>query len=108
MPQIYWGFENTYSPFDEVLPKWNSLVTADGVDLIVGLQIYKAAGDLGWRVNPIAINRFQGKMADGLAQLNPDGCIVDCSQLRSMLDIRPFRRYPLALWRHLNPQQPLR
>lgn len=56
--------------------------------------IYKAAGDLGWRVNPIAINRFQGKMADGLAQLNPDGCIVDCSQLRSMLDIRPFRRYP--------------
>ena len=44
-PQIYWGFENTYSPFDEVLPKWNSLVTADGVDLIVGLQIYKAAGD---------------------------------------------------------------
>lgn len=22
--------------------------------------------------------------------------------------LRPFRRYPLALWRHLNPQQPLR
>ena len=44
-PQIYWGFENSYSPFDEVLPKWNSLVTANGVDLIVGLQIYKAAGD---------------------------------------------------------------
>ena len=56
--------------------------------------IYKTAGDLGWRINPIAIDRFLGKMADGLAQLDPDACIVDCSQLRSALDLRPFRRYP--------------
>lgn len=56
--------------------------------------IYKAAGNLGWRVNPIAIDRFQGKVTDGLARLAPDGCIVDCSQLRSALDLRPLRHYP--------------
>lgn len=45
IPQLYWGFENTYSPFDEVLAEWNSLITSDSVDFIVGLQIYKAAGE---------------------------------------------------------------
>ncbi len=44
-PQLYWGFEHTQSPFEDVLAEWVSLVGAtDTVDLIIGLDLSMAYG----------------------------------------------------------------
>ena len=41
MPQIYYGFENEYAPFDKVFKNWKSLVTIDSIKIIPVLAIYK-------------------------------------------------------------------
>ncbi len=41
IPQIYFGYMNETKPFTEVLNKWNSLVSAKNVKMIVGLAPYK-------------------------------------------------------------------
>jgi len=44
-PQIYWGFEHTQSPFQEVLDEWATLVgKKDYVKLIIGLDLSMAYG----------------------------------------------------------------
>ncbi len=42
LPQLYFGFENKYCPFDEILDKWASLVQKSSVQLYVGLAASKA------------------------------------------------------------------
>ncbi|MDR0944098.1 MAG: family 10 glycosylhydrolase [Ruminococcus sp.] len=41
LPQVYFGFENWYSPFEETIGEWSELVTAPGVKLVIGLAPYK-------------------------------------------------------------------
>lgn len=40
VPQIYYGFENQYQPFEKVLQEWNDLACKD-VSLVIGLAVYK-------------------------------------------------------------------
>lgn len=40
MPQIYFGFENSFHPFDKTIDEWNNLIKND-VELYVGLAVYK-------------------------------------------------------------------
>ena len=42
LPQLYFGFENKYCPFDQILSKWESLVQKGSVKLYVGLAASKA------------------------------------------------------------------
>lgn len=47
-PQIYFGFDHQTQPFDMNVDKWNSIVTADGVRLWIGMTLGKALdGSLG-------------------------------------------------------------
>lgn len=41
IPQIYFGFENEYSGFEETLQEWKTLNTNKNIKLIVGLAKYK-------------------------------------------------------------------
>ncbi len=41
MPQIYYGFENEYAPFKEVLDKWINLTTNKEIKIVPVLAIYK-------------------------------------------------------------------
>lgn len=64
MPQIYYGFENEYSPFDKVLDNWIKL-NENNVTLIPTLAIYKCgiidqdagSGKKEWINNNDIINR---------------------------------------------------
>ncbi len=45
-PQIYWGFEHTQSPYEEILAEWVTLVSRKNiVDLIIGLDLSMAYGE---------------------------------------------------------------
>lgn len=47
-PQIYFGFEHGTQAFDMNVDKWNSIITADSVDLWIGMTLGKAFdGSLG-------------------------------------------------------------
>ena len=41
MPQIYYGFENSYLPFDKALDSWKKLIKTDSVKIIPVLAFYK-------------------------------------------------------------------
>lgn len=41
-PQIYFGFMHSTHPFDEVCKMWESIVTSEAVDLVIGLTLGKA------------------------------------------------------------------
>lgn len=40
VPQIYYGFENEYQPFEQVAEEWSDMITGD-VQLVFGLAYYK-------------------------------------------------------------------
>lgn len=42
MPQIYYGFENEYAKFDQVVNTWKEMIKVDSIDLIPVLAIYKS------------------------------------------------------------------
>lgn len=42
MPQLYYGFENSASPFEKTARQWAELVTCERVKLYAGLAIYKS------------------------------------------------------------------
>ena len=42
LPQLYFGFDNKYCPFDQILAKWEELVQKGSVKLYVGLAASKA------------------------------------------------------------------
>lgn len=49
-PQVYWSFENTAAPFETLVRWWNSLCQNSGVDLYIGIALYKYGTDeLGWK-----------------------------------------------------------
>lgn len=41
-PQIYFGFDNAALPYAETVDKWDKLVTASDVKLVIGLAAYKS------------------------------------------------------------------
>ena len=41
MPQIYYGFENEYAPFDQIFNKWKELVKINNLKIIPVLAMYK-------------------------------------------------------------------
>ncbi len=50
MPQLYFGFENKYCPFDKILADWEKAVTCEKINLYVGLSAAKCElGALGNR-----------------------------------------------------------
>lgn len=62
-PQIYFGYENPYVPYDKVLKEWNEI--ASQVDLYVGLAAYKVglpdlyagSGKQEWQQNSNLLSR---------------------------------------------------
>ncbi len=42
MPQLYFGFQNAYCPFDEMVTKWANAVTNEQIKLYIGLDAAKA------------------------------------------------------------------
>lgn len=42
LPQLYFGFENAYCPFDVMVKRWSETVTAETVALYIGLDAAKA------------------------------------------------------------------
>ncbi len=62
-PQIYWGFEHTYSPFDEVLAEWEALMTNTSIKLVPAVTLDKAGGNIAaadgteWTNNKDVIKR---------------------------------------------------
>lgn len=64
MPQIYFGFENEYKPFESVLDEWNDLITKD-IKLLPALAFYKTGkhdkyageGENEWIENSDIISR---------------------------------------------------
>lgn len=42
MPQLYYGFENSASPFEETARQWARLIRCDSVKLYAGLAVYKS------------------------------------------------------------------
>ncbi|MBR2876045.1 MAG: family 10 glycosylhydrolase [Clostridia bacterium] len=59
MPQIYYGFENSFMPFEDVACEWASLERCDEVRLYCGFAVYKCGekdenageGVNEWKVN---------------------------------------------------------
>ena len=47
-PQIYFGFENSTSPYAETVEQWNDLISLSSVDLLVGLSPYKVGTEDTW------------------------------------------------------------
>lgn len=43
-PQIYWGYNNSSAPYQDVLEDWESLINTSRVKLYVGLAAYKIGG----------------------------------------------------------------
>ncbi|MCL2034739.1 MAG: family 10 glycosylhydrolase [Oscillospiraceae bacterium] len=47
-PQIYFGYDNQAQPYRDTLKEWESMVTAPGVKLYVGLAAYKIGRQDSW------------------------------------------------------------
>ena len=64
MPQIYYGFENEYSPFKNVLDNWLSIKKNSDISVVPVLAIYKVGeedkeagkGKMEWVINKNIIN----------------------------------------------------
>lgn len=54
-PQIYFGFENTASPFDKEMAAWAAMKRSSSVKLYIGLALYKT----GWQNDEYAGNGKQ-------------------------------------------------
>lgn len=44
-PQIYFGFNNAYQPYETVLSQWQEMVRGTGIRLIPGLAVYKIGSE---------------------------------------------------------------
>ncbi len=47
-PQIYFGFDNSTSPYAETVAQWNDLIKDPSVELLVGLAPYKVGTEDTW------------------------------------------------------------
>ena len=102
MPQIYYGFENEYSPFDKVLDNWIKL-NENNVTLLPTLAIYKCgiidqdagSGKKEWINNNDIINRevnlIRSKQLLGFSLFrydfifNNDVCVNEVTNLKKIL-----------------------
>ena len=48
MPQIYFGFKNSYQPFSDVVTQWDAIAAKGNVPLIVGLSPAKIGSEDTW------------------------------------------------------------
>lgn len=86
MPQLYFGFENAYCPFERILSDWASAVKVSGIKLYIGLSAAKCAlgsegvadayaGDHGkyeWRDNKDILARSY----DAINSIGADGVCI--------------------------------
>ena len=83
MPQIYYGFENEYSPFLKVVNNWEKLKTQDTIKIVPVLAFYKlgsidneaGSGKEEWINNNIIVNQInviRNKNLDGYALFRYD------------------------------------
>ena len=47
-PQIYYGFDNSGQPFDQVVEQWDKMLAGTGKSLIPGLAVYKIGTEDTW------------------------------------------------------------
>ena len=47
-PQIYYGFDNSGQPFDQVVEQWDKMLAGTGKSLIPGLAVYKIGTEDEW------------------------------------------------------------
>lgn len=47
-PQIYYGFDNSGQPFDQVVEQWDKMLSGTGKALIPGLAVYKIGTEDTW------------------------------------------------------------
>lgn len=47
-PQIYYGFENALTPFDDCLDEWLEMTSGTGIKVIPGLAVYKVGESDYW------------------------------------------------------------
>lgn len=47
-PQLYVGFENSTAPYAQTVAQWNSMIKVSGIDLYVGLAVYKIGQTDTW------------------------------------------------------------
>lgn len=50
-PQIYYGFDNSGQPFDQVVEQWDKMLSGTGKSLIPGLAVYKIGTEDTWAGN---------------------------------------------------------
>ena len=92
MPQLYWGYGNRYSPFEETSRWWDDALADSDVILYAGLPVYKIGApdyDEG--------NNDEEEMKD------PDLII---RQIRTLDDLNYMNGYCLFSYRYLDPDNP--
>ena len=47
-PQIYYGFDNETCPYEETVALWNNMIKTSGIELYVGLAVYKIGQTDNW------------------------------------------------------------
>lgn len=47
-PQIYYGFDNSGQPFEQVIEQWDDMLSGTGKSLIPGLAVYKIGTEDAW------------------------------------------------------------
>ncbi len=50
-PQIYYGFDNSGQPFEQVIEQWDDMLSGTGKALIPGLAVYKIGTEDAWAGN---------------------------------------------------------
>lgn len=64
MPQIYWDYNHSTQPFTMTLQKWENFVTADSVDLYIGLAPYRlSASTIHQQIDDIMASSRSGGYA---------------------------------------------
>lgn len=66
-PQLYYGFENSVLPFSQALEEWTSLYRREGLELYIGLALYKAGSgsEPGWDSGDVISRQIQEAEAAG-------------------------------------------
>ena len=47
-PQLYYGFDNSGQPFEQVVEQWDEMLAGTGKTLIPGLAVYKIGTEDEW------------------------------------------------------------
>lgn len=86
-PQLYYGFENEALPYAQALSQWSDMYRCEGIELYVGLALYKAAGETeeaGWDAGDVISRQIREAQATEC-----NGIVLYSS---AFLDAEPARR----------------